>query len=54
MNHQTEVYDVTGKKVLVNTIKENKLNISSLKTEVYFIRVLQNGSLIYSGSFMKQ
>jgi hypothetical protein len=48
-----EVYDITGRKMFVNNITGNSVNVSTLKTGAYTIRVLQNNTLVFSGKFIK-
>ena len=53
-NQFIEIYDVTGRKLRVNNISVNSVNVSALKTGAYFIRVTQNSVSIYSGRFIKK
>ena len=38
--HFIEIYDVAGRKILINTISGNSVNISTLKAGIYFIRII--------------
>lgn len=49
-----DIFDIAGRKVLTNLVAENSVNVSKLKTGTYFIKVWQNGAIIYSGKFIKQ
>ncbi len=58
---QIEIIDVLGKTVSVQQLDQisteetiSKLNISSLSNGLYFIKIKQNNSVIYSNKFIKQ
>ena len=53
-NQFIEIYDMAGRKLWVNNISGNRVNVSALKTGSYFIRVTQNSVSIYSGRFIKK
>ena len=40
------VFDILGKQVLNNTVNNNILNVSSLNTGVYIMKISQNGQAI--------
>ncbi len=48
-----EIYDLSGNRLRSQQISGNNLNISTLKTGTYRIRVVQNSELVYSGNFIK-
>ncbi len=52
--YQAEIFDLAGKKVKSARIAGNGLNIQTLKTGNYFIRITQNNALVYSGNFLKK
>jgi hypothetical protein len=43
---QVAVFDILGKQVLNNTVKNNRLNVSNLTTGVYIMKISQNGNII--------
>jgi hypothetical protein len=49
-----EICDVAGRTVLVSVQTGNNIDISTLKTGMYFIRVTQNKTSIYTGQFIKK
>ncbi|MGZ5221804.1 MAG: T9SS type A sorting domain-containing protein, partial [Chitinophagaceae bacterium] len=53
-NQFIEIYDMNGRKLRVNNISQNSVNVSALKTGAYFIRIKQNSATIYSGRFIKK
>lgn len=48
-----EIYDITGRKMLANSITGNSMNVSTLRAGTYTIRVLQNNTSVFSGNFIK-
>jgi hypothetical protein len=48
-----EIYDMTGRKMFANNITGNSININSLKTGSYILRVIQNNTTIYTEKFIK-
>ncbi|MCX7550995.1 DUF6130 family protein [Xanthomarina sp. F2636L] len=40
------VFDILGKQVLKNTVNNNRLNVSTLTTGVYIMKISQNGQII--------
>ena len=48
-----EIYDETGRLILSPAINQNRINISKLKSGVYFLNVLINGERL-SSKFVKQ
>ncbi|MFV9549854.1 T9SS type A sorting domain-containing protein [Algibacter sp. PT7-4] len=40
-----QVFDVVGKQVLNQTVTNNKLNVSSLKSGIYIIKAIQNNAI---------
>lgn len=48
-----EVYDVIGKRAMAKSLIGNSINISSLNTGVYFIKLYDNNELVFKGSFIK-
>ncbi|MBL0358034.1 MAG: T9SS type A sorting domain-containing protein [Chitinophagaceae bacterium] len=49
-----EIYDMTGRKILVNNNPGNSVNISTLRSGTYLIRVIQNKTGVYTGQFIKK
>lgn len=43
---QVAVYDILGKQVLNNTVNNNRLNVSTLTSGVYIMKISQNGQTI--------
>ena len=43
---QVSVFDILGKQVLENTVKNNRLNVSTLNAGVYIMKISQNGNSI--------
>jgi hypothetical protein len=43
---QVAVFDILGKQVLNNTLKNNKLNVTTLTSGVYIMKISQNGNTI--------
>lgn len=43
---QAQVFDVLGKQVISNTISNNKLDVSSLNTGIYIVKLTQNNAII--------
>src|SRR5690554_5152356 len=43
---QVAVYDILGKQVLNQTVNNNRLNVSTLNTGVYIMKISQNGQTI--------
>ncbi|MFL0353471.1 T9SS type A sorting domain-containing protein [Xanthomarina sp. GH4-25] len=43
---QVSVFDILGKQVLTNTLNNNRLNVSTLTTGVYIMKISQNGNSI--------
>ncbi|MFV0571949.1 MAG: T9SS type A sorting domain-containing protein, partial [Xanthomarina gelatinilytica] len=40
------VFDILGKQVLNNAVNNNRLNVSTLTTGVYIMKISQNGQVI--------
>jgi Secretion system C-terminal sorting domain/Fibronectin type III domain len=53
-NQFIEIYDVAGRKIRTSNISGNSVNVSLLRSGIYFIRITQNGLTIYSGRFIKK
>lgn len=43
---QVSVFDILGKQVLENTVKNNRLDVSTLNAGVYIMKISQNGNAI--------
>lgn len=50
---KVEIFDESGRSVVVESINQNRINISKLKSGVYFLNVLSNGKQL-SIKFVKQ
>jgi len=55
-NASIEVYDMIGQKVLTESVQSNmtRLNIADLNNAVYYVRVVNNNTLIYQNKIVKQ
>ena len=49
-----EIYDMQGRKLISNKLRNNSVNVSGLVPGVYLIKVRDNNSIVYSTRFMKK
>jgi hypothetical protein len=55
-NCQIQITDILGRRKIEIELLSNKkeINVESLEDGVYFVRVIQNGNVVYSSKFVKQ